>query len=1190
MRKLTIALFATLFVVSMATVVLGQGFDGDLRGEVKDPKGLAIANAKVTIRSEGTGEERPTHTSSVGTFEAPHLLVGTYTVTVEIEGFKKYVRKGVEVKQNQVTEVSINMELGAVTTVIEVTASGELVQTTTSNLGTSWDNRAANEIPLPSIGITPDPQNLAILLPGTTTQSGGVVGYGGAIGGNRPRDNNFVLDGVDNNNIGITGADQPAIPDAVGELTILTNQFSAEYGHSTAGQFIMSTKSGTNDVHGNLFWFNNNRAYNSLDSLNTVRPRFDLNRAGGTLGGPIVKDHWFIFGAYQYTTLGQASVPTTAQSVPTAAGITALQNLGSGISQNMLKVITSTLPAAPTQTGTALVTTSTGAQVSIPVGTIAPQAPSFIAEHDFAISSDVQTGKHRFSTRVLYNHVVQPLAGAITVPAFTSSSTTDNRSVTFSDVYAITAHVVNEFRTGYRRNDFNNGVPPLTPPTGLDVFPNFVIAELNLTIGPFGQSPQSGVINTYQWTDNLSISKGAHTLKTGVQMMLWIAPTNFLSRSRGEYDYTNLNSFLQDANPNGTNLALRGIGSGNFAGNQKGFYTFFQDDWKATRKLTLNLGIRYEYTNNPRILSAQAANAISNLPSPILSNARLVSLGLPGNLQPLIFGVPGTDTNNWGPRIGFAYDVFGDHKTAIRGGFAVAYDVLYQNLYTAGAVPPQLQSELTVEAACKFPAPFTPKYCPLNSDGTLSGPFIANGGLPPASPFAGSLDQPTARSLTSAIIHDSVAPKSLTWTLGVQHEFGKDWAVNMTYVGTRGMSLIAQVRLNQRPIAPASAFLPTFFGSNTVPATLPAASSVPGTGTPNLANFLTFGSQKLYEPDGFSSNITAFEPFAQSVYHGASVDVTRRLSGLGRWSHGAFLKASYTYSKEIDNGTNEFFTSIVNPRRAQDGFNLSADRGRGAIDHTHKFALATIYELPHYGGSNGFLKGFTNGWEIAASFIAETGQPVTLLSFLDSNNNGDAAGDRAIFNPNFTVANSISNVNFVCRNGTSGATFIGTSVGSINSNGVASGCGVGQVVPLPNPDGSVVTTSGSKFVYGFVAKNPNAQYITAQKGAVTNVGRNTVNSAGINNWNFTVFKKTYITEQKYVEFRASFVNAFNHAQPTVGGGTIEQLNANSNAPGQGLVQVTDPNNQFLNPANVFSTGNGAAPFERVITFGLKLFF
>jgi len=216
-----------------------QGLDGTLRGEVKDQGGALVVGAKVTVTSEQTDLKRTQETTSGG-FNFPNLLVGAYTIIVEHEGFKKYLFKGIEIKENQVTEVTAQLELGLLTQTVEVTSSAELVQTTSSQLGGSWGAREASEVPLPVL--SGNTLNLSMLQVGTTSQSGGVAGVGGAIGGNRPRNNSFVVDGVDNNDVSVTGPVQYVIPEAVGEFTLLTNQFSAEYGHSTAGQFIANTK------------------------------------------------------------------------------------------------------------------------------------------------------------------------------------------------------------------------------------------------------------------------------------------------------------------------------------------------------------------------------------------------------------------------------------------------------------------------------------------------------------------------------------------------------------------------------------------------------------------------------------------------------------------------------------------------------------------------------------------------------------------------------------------------------------------------------------------------------------------------------------------------------------------------------------------------------------------------------------
>ncbi len=1137
-KKSWLYLLMFLLALAGATSALAQGIDGTLRGEVKDPTGAMIPGAKVTVRNEGTGLERSMETTSAGTYNFPNLLVGTYTITVEMSGFKKYVNKGIEIKANQITDVSPTLEVGAVENVVEVTAGAEMVQTTTAQLGSSWDSRAVTEVPMPVL--SGDPQNLAILAPGTTTQSGGVVGVGGSIGGNRPRNNNFTVDGIDNNDVTITGPVQPVIPDAIAEFTLLTNQFSAEYGHSTAGQFIQATKSGTNNLHGNAFWFVNNRNFNALTNLDAAairagdlagKPRFDSNRVGGTLGGPIIKDKWFLFGAYQYFTQGLASTPGSATEVPTAAGLATLNTLattpGSGVSQLMVGILANNLAAAPVASRTVdVIDESTGEPVPVEVGVLTPAAPNFFAQHDWNLNMDVNTARHRFSGRFMFDRFRSPNVPIFPLPRFLGTTVFDARSVTFADVFTITPTVVNEFRAGFRRSNGIFTVPDLTPPGGLDVFPNFEVDELGLNLGPEDNSPQFGFINTYQVSDTLSWARGRHTLKGGVDFRWWIAPSSFLPRARAEYFWSDLNGFVKDIVPDV--LALRGVGTSVFAGNQKAIYGFFQDDLKVHPRLTLNLGIRYEYSTNPRDANTQTLNAIADLPNP--SNPAL---------PPLIFRKPKTDTNNWAPRFGFAWDVFGNGKTAVRGGFAVAYDVIFQNL-TLLQLPPQLQQELNPGQVCGFTSP--PAWCP-------TGPgFVANGGLPNVF-NPGTQSQAEARSGTQSLIVDTVAPVTYTWSLGVQREFMKDWSVEARYVGTRGLRLPVQIRRNIST-PPASFFLPTFFSNADVPATLPA--------TPNLDAFLgtAFGPLTMpYLNDGFDGGfITAFDPVGNSIYHGGSIEVTRRMTSLGRWANGFLVRSGYTFSRAIDDSTNELNTSFVNPRRPEDTQNLRAERGLSALHHQHKFTLAFIYETPKYGGENSFLKGFFNRWQLSTAFIAESGQPVTPLSRADANGNLDSAGDRAILNPNFTAPVTVTDVNFVCRNPATGATSIGAS---------ASACG------------------GSINVVGYVAQNPAAQFVRALSGARTNTGRNILTTAGINNWNLSIFKKTHITEQKYVEFRAEMINALNHPQFILGSGNINIFT--DNAFNTRLSRV-DNNPNFLKPETLLSGG------ARTIQFGLKFFF
>jgi hypothetical protein len=692
---------------------------------------------------------------------------------VEHEGFKKYVLKGIEIKANQVTEIAAQLELGSLTQTVEVTADAELVQITSSQLGTAWSAREAAEVPLPVL--SGNTLNLSVLQVGTTSQSGGVAGVGGAIGGNRPRNNSFVVDGVDNNDVSVTGPVQYVIPESVGEFTLLTNQFSAEYGHSTAGQFIANTKSGTNELHGEAFGFVNNRNFNSLDNLTKAAiargdlaeaPRFDWLRTGGAAGGPVIRDKLFFFGAYQYATLGQASTPGNVSFLPTASGIDTLNSLaaspGTGVSQTAVSALTGVLPPAPVadpSQNVTVVNNATGQAVPIEVGALTPTAPNFFNQHDFQTNGDIYLQDHRISLRFAYDRFRAPLVSAFPLPVFTGAQQFDAKSVTVSDAYSIRPNIVNEFRFGYRRSQLATRVPTIAPPGSLDVYPNLIIEELGgLELGPDGNSPQSNTLNQYQWVDNLSITKGSHSFKLGVDARLWIVPSFFLPRERAEYRYSSLEHFVKDGVPN--NLALRGVGDGSFAGNQKGIFWFVQDDWKIHPRLSVNLGLRYEFITNPRDDEKQAINSVADLQNP--TNPAL---------PPLLFRVPKQDINNFAPRIGFAWDVFGDHKTAVRGGFGLAYDVIFQNLPSL-QLPPQLQQELGVEQARVNLSP-QPAWCPAPSPGAPfneafiianGGNFLANAGLP-GTFVPQTLSPQDARAGTQALIVDTVAPKTMTWSL-----------------------------------------------------------------------------------------------------------------------------------------------------------------------------------------------------------------------------------------------------------------------------------------------------------------------------------------------------------------------------------------------------------------------------------------
>src|SRR5258705_4886792 len=338
LRNPSVRFFLYLFVALILAGVcsapaMAQRLDGTLRVTVTDKMGAVILDAKVTVTNEGTSVGITATASSAGTYGLPDLLVGSYTGTVEKEGFKKTVSKGVQVESNQVAEFATTLEVGNATAVVEVTAGAELVKTESSELGSTFSGQAVHDLPLNTLG--GDVKEFAVFVPGTTTQQGGVLGSGGSIGGARPGFNGFNIDGVDDNRIDVNGPVQPVIQESVAEFTLLTNQFSAEYGHSAGGIFNIITKSGTNSWHGAGWEFNRNRNYDAPDNLMKQRlqsgqatelDRFDYNRFGGSIGGPIKRDKLFIYRAYEFQKERLAS-SGASRTKPTSAGFSQLQAL-----------------------------------------------------------------------------------------------------------------------------------------------------------------------------------------------------------------------------------------------------------------------------------------------------------------------------------------------------------------------------------------------------------------------------------------------------------------------------------------------------------------------------------------------------------------------------------------------------------------------------------------------------------------------------------------------------------------------------------------------------------------------------------------------------------------------------------------------------------------------------------------------
>jgi hypothetical protein len=1129
----------TIVVLACGISVHAQVTTGTVRGLVKDQTGAVVPGASVTITNPSTKTSQTAQSGSGGEYQFNNLLAGTYTITVQPpsgSNFSTLTVNDVLVRINDITDVSPVLQPGEATAVVNVTAGGtELVDTTTLNLSKTFSSRQVVDLAQTGdggVGGGGGIYNLALISPNVVSSGGVGVGTGGSVGGQRPRDNDFIVDGIDNNDKSVSGPQIYISPESVSEFNILTNQTSAEFARSGGGQFVTVTKSGTNDFHGTAFEFFRNRKLNSLDNLQKLagdtrrtNPRFDQNRYGFNIGGPLYIPrfgeggdhlyHWsgknrlFFFFQFEQIGLGQAASPGNV-SAPTAAGLATLQGL-SGVSPTNLGVFQQFVPVAPTNNaGTipicavsrdAAAACPSGSELAVPIGNISFAAPNFENNRNIVFNLDFnQSEKTVHHSRFIFNRL-RTIDNLATFPQFFALIPTDGRLFSYTLIHNFTPTLTNETRLAYRRFVQNIPVPNVVF-SGLDQFPNIGLDDLGISIGPDENAPQSTVENSYQVVDQATYSKGRHSLKFGVDWRNLISPQTFVQRQRGEYDYPNLDLYLRDVQPS---FGERTVGVSPFFGNQHLFYAFAQDDWQVRPNLTLNLGLNYVYQQVPLSARQQTVNAIASVP------------GL------IEFNEPKAQKKNFGPRVGVAYApnfqngvlhrIFGGPaQSSIRASFAMAYDTIVDNLYIL-SLPPQFNQ--TIDVGTNFPG--TPLVTPN---------FLANGGIPPTLLPGAVTDPIAARAATSAFIPNQQVPYSESWALTYQREFHKDFALEVRYLGSRGVHLPSQNRINiqDRVVAGVGGSLPTFLAA-------PDQASIDSLPT-SLADIQ---ARSNILPDflaaGFTAPIAAFLANGNSSYNAGSASLTKRFTS------GLQFTGAYTWSHLIDDSTSEVFSTVLSPRRPQDFQNMRAERADSALDHRQRFVASAFYDLPFFRTSNSrFKRSLFGGVSLAATVSIEKGERATVLSNIDSNLNGDPAADRAINNLN-GVQNTSSLVTPLLRSCT-----------------------------VVNPDGTCATPDAQRIV-AYLAATPEAQYIQAGLGALANVGRNTLLLPPIQNVDFSVFKNFAIDEGRRIQLRADFFNLFNHPQYVPG-----SVNGVQPITTTGVSQINTVGQRDFNvPSHVFSS-------------------
>ncbi len=702
-----------------------------------------------------------------------------------------------------------------------------------------------------------------------------------------------------------------------------------------------------------------------------------------------------------------------------------------------------------------------GTTISIPVGVYNLAAPNYenayyaVGSVDYNISE-----KDQLRGRFIYNKTSQIDTSAV-LPQFFASEPVTYWLPTISEYHTFTPTLTNELRIGYNR--FNQQVPvPNVKYPGLDQFPSFIFYDLSAPLGPDTGAPQFTIQNTYQLTENLSWIHGAHTFKFGFDGRKYISPATFTQRSRGDYEYTYVSEFLYDQTPD--YIAQRSLGNPVYYGDEIATYLYGQDSWKIRQNLTLDLGLRWEFTGVPHSEGDQTLNNYASVP---------------GVFE---FTKPKPQYHNFAPRVGIAYSPGTSGRTAIRAGFGMNYDVLYDNIGIL-ALPPQLSTTVDVTAA----NPFT------------GSNFLANGGIKPNASTGPQLSVADARAATASYLPNQKVPYSIQWNFGVQHVFAQNYTFEARYLGTRGIHLDVQQRImNGSPLTPQNA-LPLFMSTPTaaqlaaIPNTLQDLDNISLSGNPNAPNFIL----PKFANAGFTNPaLVEDSPIGNSSYNGLALQLNRR------FTNGFQMIGAYTWSHNIDDATDDFFSTYLTPRRAQDFQNLRPDKASSALDRRQRLTLTALYEVPFFKGSNSWLmKNLVGNWQMSGIYTYESPEYATVQSGRDANLNGDTAGDRVWVNPG-GVGNTGSDVFGIDRSGNE--------------------------------------TSDPSQIVAYMPVNPNAKYIRAGAGQLPNGGRNTLPLRPTDNVDFALMKRFSITERAKLQFQGQFTNLLNHPQYT--GGYLDNVN------------------------------------------------
>jgi Carboxypeptidase regulatory-like domain/TonB dependent receptor/TonB-dependent Receptor Plug Domain len=1155
------ALAAFAFLLAGTAFAAGQSqTTGRITGTVRDQHQALIVRAQVTAVSLETGEQREVQTGMNGTYVVPLLRPGHYRLKVTATGFSPAILGSVLVTITETTVVDVGLEVAGVIVDPIFVPIAPLLRNDGPQLGRLVDTRAVSELPLATRNFT----QILALSPGTAVSlpDNTAVGRNSqnvSVNGARVTQNSFELNGVDANNIATNASALWAVPapETIHEFTVQTSLYDASFGRGGGGSIQAVTRSGGNEFHGVAYEYFRDDSLNAnnpfLKAAGVARPTLERNVFGATLSGPFRTDRAFFFLSYQGTReQNAASANSLSSSILIAPGLTNDRTAQTLLATFRPRLPNGSLATSIHPTSLALLNAKLAdGQFVIPTpqtdGRYSGSAISSYRENQFNTNVDYRiSARNWLAMKFFFSNAPQFLAlpnGGANLPGFGADQKQNNRVFVVSDTHSFSSRTVNEVRAGFSfiRGDSFGRNPLRDTDLGIArgnaaAYPGLGLIRIGAagTNAPaIGNSGANVDVESAQSSttiaDVFSIVGDSHNRRFGGEVLFYQDRITTNNNRRGQIIFQNFNNFLLGLANNSTigdGLATRTIRASDYS-------LFYQDDWRVSPRLTVNLGLRYELdlppyekdgalsTFDPSLYQPRmAVDAAGNPIGPPIGGfvqpgnviPRYDSAGIPNVGKRVVHGI---DPNNFGPRLGFAWSPFESDRLILRGGYGIFYSRSSLVYLVVGVNAPPLYAIRRSAAGANVP--FADPYVPLPSQDQF--PTFVSGVSLAGQVFDRNLSTPYFQQYNAS----------------AQYQLSRNMLFEAAYVGTRGLNLIRSVGINQARLA-----------SPEHPIVNAVNGRVITTNTADATNVSLRAPYQGVEVGGFLQIQTT----AQSTYNSLQLSLTRRMS------KGLQFLAGYTFARSIDNssGTNGGSADAVRDTAIILGNQLDnrANRGPSDFDRTHRFVTSFLWELPAPSFARQSVLGrwLLSDWQIAGIVTAMSGLPIDIVDGGAGSFYGLGGGNNALVRPNWAA----------------GAT----------------------------PQTAATNIPPGYFFNPFAFVRPvvlSGQLIPSSNGTaranglgtdIGNVGRNVLRGPRQTNVDFSVIKRFRIHEQKRLEFRAEFFNLFNHVN-------LDNPIANLNVISQSGGSIDANTGRITNPGD-FGRIVATSSNPRLIQFAVRFDF